>query len=47
MNKKYWEDLRKFKNNNLTVTADLLGTNRQQLRQWMEKLEIKRVLYWE
>ena len=35
------------KNNNLTVTADLLGTNRQQLRQWIEKLGIKRVLYWE
>ena len=35
------------KNNNLTVTADLLGTNRQQLRQWIEKLGINKVLYWE
>lgn len=33
-------------NDNLTVTAELLGINRQQLYQWMDKLGIQKVSYW-
>lgn len=32
---------------NVNVTADLLGVNRQQLYNWMDKLGIRKVLYWE
>lgn len=34
-------------NNNITVTAELLGINRQQLYSWMDKLGIQKVVYWE
>lgn len=34
-------------NQNTTVTSDLLGISKASLYQWMEKLEIKKVLYWE
>lgn len=33
-------------NNNITVTAELLGTNRQQLYSWMDKLGIQKTVYW-
>jgi transposase-like protein len=35
------------KTNNLTVTASLLGVNKQALYSWIEKLGIKRVTRWE
>lgn len=34
-------------NKNVTLTADLLGVGKAQLYNWMEKLNIEKVLYWE
>lgn len=34
-------------NQNITVTAHLLGIDKPQLYNWMDKLGIKKVLYWE
>lgn len=34
-------------NQSPTVTSDLLGIHKASLYQWMDKLEIKKVLYWE
>lgn len=34
-------------NQNITVTANLLGIDKPQLYNWMDKLGIKKVLYWE
>lgn len=34
-------------NQNITVTANLLGIDKPQLYNWMNKLGIKKVLYWE
>ena len=34
-------------NKNVGVTAELLGTNKQQLYNWMRKCNIEKVLFWE
>lgn len=34
-------------NQNVTVAAQLLGIDKPQLYNWMDKLGIKKVLYWE
>ena len=33
-------------NDNLTVTAELLGTYKEQLYLWMKKLGIRKISYW-
>lgn len=34
-------------NQNVTVAAQILGIDKPQLYNWMDKLRIKKVLYWE
>jgi transcriptional regulator with PAS, ATPase and Fis domain len=35
------------KNQNVTITADLIGISKTELHKWIKKMKIKKVLYWE